>query len=260
MRQAAKQFEAVFLMQLTSNLNAESSEDSLFGKDGGTDLAKKMFSEQMATVMSENGGVGISEMVLRQFGLDKGTKASKPNGSLSDVISAVKQIRHDSLKSAKLKSLSVADSDLITMNPVNTSLSSDAKEVEFQMPLIGRISSRFGNRFHPIDKKSKFHSGVDIAAPRGTPISAAADGIVKFSGRRGGYGNMVIIEHADGSRTRYGHANRLMVKEGQKVSAGDQIATVGSTGKATGPHLHFEIREGKTPIDPLKSITNVLRR
>ncbi len=260
MRQAAKQFEAVFLMQLTSALNTESSEDSLFGQDGGSDLAKKMFSEQMATVMSETGGVGLSEMILKQFGLEKDIKTSKANNSLSDVISAVKQIRNDSLSSAKTSSETSVETDLITMNPVKTEFSSAPKVVEFQMPLMGRISSKFGNRFHPIDKKSKFHSGVDIAAPRGTPISAAADGIVRFSGRRGGYGNMVIIEHADGSKTRYGHAQRLMVKEGQKVFAGDQIATVGSTGKATGPHLHFEIREGKIPIDPMKSISNVLRR
>ncbi|NNE98261.1 MAG: hypothetical protein HKN25_04490, partial [Pyrinomonadaceae bacterium] len=185
MLQAAKQFEAVFLMQLTSALNTESSEDSLFGKDGGSDLAKKMFSEQMATVMSENGGVGLADMVLKQFGLDKNVSNSKANNSLSNAISAFKQVR-DNLPDPAREEIRTADeNDLISMNPVKSGFIGDPKAVEFQMPLIGRISSKFGNRFHPIDNKSKFHSGVDIAAPKGTPIAAAADGIVKFSGRRG---------------------------------------------------------------------------
>lgn len=122
----------------------------------------------------------------------------------------------------------------------------------------GRISSGYGMRMHPIDKVKRMHTGVDIAAKQGTPIHSIAGGVVKSAGKRGGYGNMVEIEHPDGHVTRYAHAHELKVKPGQRVMRGDTIATVGSTGKSTGPHLHFEVRDpdGK-PVDPMKQMANV---
>lgn len=115
----------------------------------------------------------------------------------------------------------------------------------------GYISSRYGFRVHPIKKRRLFHEGVDFASPRGTPIHAVADGVVIFDGRRSGYGRMVDIRHADGLVTRYAHNQDNLVKEGQTVREGQKIATVGSSGTATGPHVHFEvIRDGKA-IDPM---------
>ncbi len=114
----------------------------------------------------------------------------------------------------------------------------------------GYISSRYGFRVHPIRKVRSFHHGVDIASPRGTPILAVADGQVTFSGRKRGYGRVIDIRHRDGLVTRYAHNNANLVKEGQDVQKGQKIATVGSSGSATGPHVHFEVlREGKS-IDP----------
>lgn len=119
-------------------------------------------------------------------------------------------------------------------------------------PVRGRISSRFGYRFHPVLKKNKYHSGIDIAAPRGTPILAADNGIVIFSKYNGGYGKMITIDHGIGYSTVYGHASTLLVSYGQKVTKGQKIALVGSTGLSTGPHLHFEIRKNGVPQDPLR--------
>jgi len=115
----------------------------------------------------------------------------------------------------------------------------------------GRISSYFGYRVHPILKKKKYHSGVDIAAPRGTPILAADDGIVIFSSTNGGYGKMVTIDHGAGISTVYAHCDVLLVSVNQKVTKGQRIALVGTTGLSTGPHLHFEVRKNGTPTDPL---------
>jgi murein DD-endopeptidase MepM/ murein hydrolase activator NlpD len=126
------------------------------------------------------------------------------------------------------------------------------------MPADGRISSTFGSRFHPIDKRVKFHGGLDIAVPTGSKVVASADGIVKFAGWKGGYGNVVIIEHPDGSETLYGHNSKLMVTEGQKVGGGDPISLSGSTGKSTGPHLHFEMRRNGQLVNPSKFLSNVL--
>lgn len=119
-------------------------------------------------------------------------------------------------------------------------------------PAKGRISSPFGYRMHPILKKRKYHSGIDIAVPMGTPILAADDGVIFFSGTNGGYGKMVTIDHGAGLSSIYAHCSALLVKAKDKVKKGQKIALVGSTGLSTGPHLHFEVRKEGKPDDPMR--------
>lgn len=117
-----------------------------------------------------------------------------------------------------------------------------------------RISSPFNpNRMHPILHIPRPHNGVDMAAARGTPIHAAADGTVKFVGRKHGYGRLVELKHFDGYTTRYGHMSRFAssLHDGEQIKQGDIIGYVGATGEATGPHLHFEIRKDDVPHNPL---------
>ena len=114
-------------------------------------------------------------------------------------------------------------------------------------PVSGIISSRFGA---VSSIRSSRHTGLDIATNKGTPIAAAASGIVSFSGRKGSYGNMIIIDHGNGVQTYYGHCNTLIAKAGQTISQGQKIATVGSTGNSTGPHLHFEVRINGVAYNP----------
>ncbi|MCS7223932.1 MAG: peptidoglycan DD-metalloendopeptidase family protein [Armatimonadetes bacterium] len=121
----------------------------------------------------------------------------------------------------------------------------------FARPVAGRLVSGFGYRVHPIYRRVKFHYGVDLAAPHGSPIYAAADGEVVYSGWRRAYGNTVIIDHGDGLATLYAHCSAILVREGQIVRKGQVIARVGSTGLSTGPHLHFEVRRFGQPMNPL---------
>ena len=120
----------------------------------------------------------------------------------------------------------------------------------FIWPVYGKISSPYGWRIHPITKKWSFHTGVDIAAPIGTPVFAADDGVVKFAGRNGGYGLMILIDHGK-YQTVYGHLSKIDVFEGQYVKKGQLIGRVGSTGVSTGPHLHFEVRVWGRHTDPM---------
>lgn len=113
-------------------------------------------------------------------------------------------------------------------------------------PIKGVLTSKFGEQ-----RGGYYHKGIDLAANIGTKIGAALDGVVKFSGYNGGYGNVVMLDHDGGMETVYAHCSSLNVSAGEHVSKGDVIAEVGNTGDSTGPHLHFEIRVNGSPIDPL---------
>ena len=115
----------------------------------------------------------------------------------------------------------------------------------------GRITSKFGNRNHPVLKSVKFHRGVDIAVSLGTPVYAGIRGIVTFAGKRGNYGNLVEIKGSDGIKVRYAHLSKIDVVAGQRVSDGEKVAETGNTGMSTGPHLHYEIIVDESPVNPL---------
>ena len=119
----------------------------------------------------------------------------------------------------------------------------------------GYRTSGFGKRFSPFEGKYKFHAGLDIASFPGTPVVAAADGVVSFSGIKDGYGNTLVIDHKYGYKTLYGHNARILVRVNQKVKKGQKIAVLGRSGRTTGYHVHFEIRINNIPIDPWPFIT-----
>jgi murein DD-endopeptidase MepM/ murein hydrolase activator NlpD len=116
-------------------------------------------------------------------------------------------------------------------------------------------TSGFGWRDDPMRHRRKFHSGADIRAKSGTPVFAAGDGVVVFAGRQGGYGNIVMLDHGGGVITRYAHLRRILAAKGDVITAGMRIGQVGSTGRATGPHLHFEVRLEGSPVDPTAALT-----
>ncbi|MBN8547984.1 MAG: M23 family metallopeptidase [Deltaproteobacteria bacterium] len=121
----------------------------------------------------------------------------------------------------------------------------------FVYPLVGtRVSSDYGWRKHPVIKATRHHDGIDLAAPQGALIRAVRSGVVVFSDPYGGYGNLIVVKHSDNMTSHYGHCKEIKVRPGQRVNAGEIIGTVGSTGRVTGPHLHFEIRINGVPENP----------
>lgn len=124
------------------------------------------------------------------------------------------------------------------------------RSLPISAPVKGVVTSGFGMRNHPILRGRRAHKGLDIAAPTGTEIFAPGAGVVIFSGRKNGYGNTIIVDHGYGYTTLYGHCSRLLVEEGANVTRGDVIALVGSTGRSTGPHLHYEVRINGDHMNP----------
>jgi len=139
-------------------------------------------------------------------------------------------------------------------NPSGNKNINESSPGGFRWPVVGKISSPYGWRRHPILRRADFHSAIDINAPHGASIRASKNGIVAYSGWMNGYGNTVVIEHAGGYSTLYAHCSSLGVSKGKNVASGEIIAKVGATGRATGPHVHFEIRYGNKPLNPLSHL------
>jgi murein DD-endopeptidase MepM/ murein hydrolase activator NlpD len=117
-------------------------------------------------------------------------------------------------------------------------------------PVDGRLESYFGKRTDPLSGEGAFHTGVDIDAPRGTPVRAAADGVVVYADMMSGYGRVVVIDHGNGLESYYAHLSRFGVIPGQEIRQGEVLGAVGSSGRTTGSHLHYEVRRGGNPVNP----------
>ncbi|MBN1628115.1 MAG: M23 family metallopeptidase [Deltaproteobacteria bacterium] len=151
-------------------------------------------------------------------------------------------------------SIQSGQESLALLRPLNGYKSGIATEAESDpaWPLKPVISSGFGLRSDPITHETRFHSGVDIAAEKGTPVKAAMSGKVVMSCKMPDYGNVVAVDHGSGIVTVYAHNEKNTVKAGDYVGKGDVIGRVGSTGRSTGPHLHFEVRKNGVKIDPME--------
>ncbi len=134
--------------------------------------------------------------------------------------------------------------------PSNCSYKKEEIKFKYGSPLNGVITSKYGYRDHPIMEDASFHTGLDIAAKKGSKISAFASGTVLEKGKNSIYGNYLIIDHGGGFTSFYGHNSKVTVKKGEKVKLGQKVAEVGSTGMSTGAHLHFEIRKNNIRLDP----------
>jgi murein DD-endopeptidase MepM/ murein hydrolase activator NlpD len=121
-------------------------------------------------------------------------------------------------------------------------------------PVVNASTSGYGWREDPINNRRKFHSGADIRGDYGTPVAAAGDGVVVFAGDKGGYGNVVFVDHGGGVVTRYAHLRKIETKLDATVTAGQRIGQIGATGRTTGPHLHFEVRLDDRPVDPVTAL------
>ncbi len=160
---------------------------------------------------------------------------------------------HASLYAFNLLKTSAANASTDAMaRSLLLSAASDQAAIPSIWPVRGQVTAAFGERLDPLSGEGAFHAGIDIAAPRGTTVECAADGIVVAAGYDAGYGNSILVDHGSGITTKYGHLSKIDVVIGQEVKRGQIIGAVGATGKTTGPHLHYEVHVRDMPVNPAK--------
>lgn len=220
--EACRMFEAMFLNMLWKEMRGTVDKGELFNGGFGEEMFSDMLDQAVSENSVKNGSMGIADMLKRQLTQQIGIRAG---GNLKDY--------------------------------PGYGLSTG----EFTTPVSGTLTSGFGSRVHPITGELKNHDGVDLATEEGEPVQAAWEGVVSFAGEKGDYGNLVEITHTDGRVSRYGHLSEIGVSVGQKVSAGQVVGKVGSTGLSTGPHLHFEVRNvSGQATDPMQYLAGSFKR
>lgn len=229
LRRAAAEFESLFINQMLKSMRETVAKSELFHGGNAEEIYTSMLDTELSKSMAKAGGIGLADMLLKQFSNTGSPIAAEPAGA----------------QAAFAPPAAAAPAAQPVSEPVE-----EQKGFSFPLKELKRISSAFGPRKDPFTGKERFHHGMDIAAEKGTPVFSAAPGKVIFSGAKGGYGNLVEILHEDGVVTRYGHNAENLVKEGDIVGPSDQIARVGSTGRSTGPHLHFEVLKDGKAVDP----------
>jgi len=194
------------------------------------------------------------EKIAKNYGIPV-DRIRKGNGAEAlDSLKEGKEIFLPGARPEAVESAPAQKSGLAKNQPKSGAKTVSSASRSYRWPVMGKINSPFGWRRHPVTRRRDFHTGIDIKAPRGRAINAAKAGRVEYSGWMGGYGRVVVVRHNDGYSTLYAHCSSLSVRNGQSVSQGQTIASVGTSGRTTGPHLHFEIRQGKSPMNPLKML------
>ena len=226
LKKVSEEFEAIFIAYLLKVMRETIEESGLTEGGFGKSMYTEMFDQEMSQVIARRGALGISGLLYKNLENDS-VPPPADLGPLPKAVPGPPLKKADSTPSAQSEI-----SDLL-------------------LPLRAPVSSPYGVRRDPFTHQAKFHKGLDFAAPEGTSVLAPSPGKVIFAGYNSEYGRTILIQHASGLQTRYGHLNTIKVKAGDYVDSEAVLGTVGNTGRSTGPHLHFEvIRMGKS-VDPL---------
>jgi len=237
LKKVAEEFEAVFIGQLLKIMRETIEESGLEGGGFGKTIYTELFDQEIALSMAKRGALGIGDIIYRSMTDNEAVIDPESFAAASSPGSGSFRPTPEKSNDLPLADATEARNEIsIPILPVNAP-----------------VSSAFGMRSDPFTGKPQFHKGMDLAAPAGTPVVAALPGKVTSVGYEPGYGNNVVVEHGDGLRTRYGHLASINVKVGDMVTSDDTLGKVGSTGRSTGAHLHFEVTRMGRPIDPAEA-------
>jgi len=231
LKKAAQEFESLFISYLLKVMRDTIEESGLTDGGGfGKSIYTELFDQELSRSVAQRGALGIADLLYNRLAPEVAAdpESGTPKGGNGPVSSKpAPELQEDGIATPAV-----------------------AEVPDFLLPVKAPISSDYGMRKNPITGMRSFHGGIDLAAPVGTPILAPWNGRVVSVGSEAGYGNYVIVEHPEGFQTRYAHLSAASVRTGDSVTAGEVLGTVGSSGRSTGPHLHFEIMRNGNRIDP----------
>lgn len=215
LKEVSQEFEALLLSFVLKAMRQTIPKSNVLGQGRDLNGYSDLLDLELAQSLSRGSGIGLSRYVMQDLHRLQAQKPSQPP----------------------------------PRSPTSAP-SSPSADVEMAVPVAGKLTSAYGLRLDPFSREHTVHHGVDIAAPAGSEIRPARSGTVVFSGSKAGYGLTVILAHEDGYTTQYSHNSQNLVQVGEQVSAGQPIALVGRTGRATGAHVHFEVQKAGRSLDP----------
>jgi murein DD-endopeptidase MepM/ murein hydrolase activator NlpD len=224
LEEACAEFESLFIYQIMKQMRKTIVKSGLTSGGKGEEIFTSMMDEEISKQVSLRQGLGLRDALIEQLTGKRGRVLPRS----------------------------------IAIQTYGENQTAGEGGQPFVLPVFGSISSAYGWRNDPFTGKPDFHHGIDIASPYGSEVFAAGAGRVVFSGWREGYGKVVEIEHQDGASTLYAHNSKNLVKEGEMVARNQPIALVGSSGKSTGPHLHYEVRKSGEAINPTE-LTHIVK-
>lgn len=252
-KQASRMFEAHFLQLMMKEMRKTVNKTGFMGGGRAEEMFTDLLDQNRAEKASAGRSMGIASMLEAQLSRER---IKRPSAA------RMKMPNPDGQQGQEFPAYPAVGQPVPSYRNSLWRGQIPQPSQDYLLPVRGaEISSGFGPRVHPITGQERDHLGLDLSAPVGTPVKAAADGVVGQAGRASEFGNLLVINHADGSSTYYGHLDSIGVEPGQKVRRGQQVATVGDTGLSTGPHLHFEIRDASGAArDPLTKLAMGLDR
>lgn len=255
----AREFESVLIAQMLRQMRqsflSEEDQDSGLGGQALTDT----MDVEVARALAAQGGVGLASIIERSLGRAVGRQggvgdplglggAGLPSGVVGPSTRPVAPVALPSASSTA-GGATAAPSEAMTGA---SGMSREPGDLPLTSPLDAAVTSGYGWRADPFHGLRRFHAGVDFSAAYGREVPTAAPGRVVFAGEQGGYGQTVVVEHADGLRTRYAHLSAILVTAGQELASDETVGRVGQSGRATGPHLHFEVVMNGRRVDPAR--------
>lgn len=257
--QLAAEFESMLVLQMIKTMRQSMLDEESQGEGLGNDTFTGTIDTELARHLTGDGGLGLQQYMLEAWDRQRGNAApsSAPIGTVGDALGLARAGLSPAV--ARTATASVARPVEATLRPDALDHADDhgPDDSTFALEIEGRVSSAYGWRRDPLHGRTRFHGGIDLAASYGTEVPAAAGGTVVSAREQGGYGLTVVVSHGDGYQTRYAHLSSIDVREGDSVGKGTLVGRVGSTGRSTAPHLHFEVLQEGRRIDPDRFVKNL---
>lgn len=244
----AAEFESMLMLEMIKQMRRSMLDEQSEGEGLGADTFFSTIDTELSRHLSQGGGMGLQTELLRAW------DRQQPG---ADAPAATPVAAPVAARAIAAPVAASAAASVVRPTEVAAPAEVDAPPAPISLEMDGRISSQFGWRRDPFVGRARFHGGIDLAARYGTEVPAAAAGTVVTAGEQGGYGLTVVVRHDGGYQTRYAHLSSLEVRVGDAIEKGALLGRVGSTGRSTAPHLHFEVTQGGQRVDPDRFVRNL---